>query len=559
MARIKYYNGTDWVYADSNPQTLLIDDTLTKNGFAADAKATGDAIDALKNYITPEMFGAVGDGETDDSEAIQDAIDYLYENDGGTIWLKSNQYKTVSDIVIKEGVQIVGNGSNKIFSANKFEFCRHTKARDFDIIVDNDYDSDVLYFSNANIISNSNKDKIGTFADIFIKNVRLLTELDVDNTGKVAIKMYATRSTEAHAYAAGYAGVTFEDCFIEGFALSIAFETELTGWLNGNIFRNVTIDHFVTAVKINKSADSLGVDYNVFQLTIQTRDTTGVLFEDVGDTNSYENCTIWDMKSYPNATLGRAPLKNLSNGGIPRPKERYTYLLSPRKFYLLGEFSSFASRVQKVSLSMYAQDNYRTDYTIMGNNTIEKRVYGKDKFDNVIKFYKRTLETGNTQLYIYCDNDDGADINIFFDAMRSFYPAPPLTRYNEPVEDVEEITEILTFYPSAKGFYTTGKNANGTWVKYDDGTMICRHTVESAIKPNQATGAIFCGDNETWTFPQTFASDEDLVVNVSCSYRVRWGSLATPPSVSSCKYTLLSAVSSNDTGKVYLSAIGRWK
>lgn len=50
MARIKYYNGTEWVYAD-NSQVLLIDDTLTKSGFAADAKAVGDAIDAVDNRV----------------------------------------------------------------------------------------------------------------------------------------------------------------------------------------------------------------------------------------------------------------------------------------------------------------------------------------------------------------------------------------------------------------------------------------------------------------------------------------------------------------------------
>lgn len=34
----------------------------------------------FKNYVTPEMFGAVGDGVTDDTTAIKDCVEYAYDN-----------------------------------------------------------------------------------------------------------------------------------------------------------------------------------------------------------------------------------------------------------------------------------------------------------------------------------------------------------------------------------------------------------------------------------------------------------------------------------------------
>lgn len=53
-------------------------------------------------------FGAVGDGTTDDTTAIQAAIDNCYSLGGGEVWLPAGYYKTTASINMKKGVLLTG-------------------------------------------------------------------------------------------------------------------------------------------------------------------------------------------------------------------------------------------------------------------------------------------------------------------------------------------------------------------------------------------------------------------------------------------------------------------
>lgn len=57
--------------------------------------------------VSVKDFGAVGDGVTDDTAAIQAAIDYLAANGGGSVYVPANVYR-VSQIVLKSYVSLIG-------------------------------------------------------------------------------------------------------------------------------------------------------------------------------------------------------------------------------------------------------------------------------------------------------------------------------------------------------------------------------------------------------------------------------------------------------------------
>lgn len=82
---------------------------------AVDSIANGTKkvkITDFKNYVTPEMFGAVGDGVEDDTSAIQDAFD------SSKLILLNSTYKISASLNVKSDSIIIGIGNVKINGGN---------------------------------------------------------------------------------------------------------------------------------------------------------------------------------------------------------------------------------------------------------------------------------------------------------------------------------------------------------------------------------------------------------------------------------------------------------
>ena len=89
--------------------------TTVQDGVITEAKINSDFLYNIKNsYVTPEMFGAVGDGITDDTIAFQNAIDYATSTQLFAEIRVSNKRYLVSSLQLKSGTKIVGHNNDSV-------------------------------------------------------------------------------------------------------------------------------------------------------------------------------------------------------------------------------------------------------------------------------------------------------------------------------------------------------------------------------------------------------------------------------------------------------------
>ena len=102
-------------YSVTNPK--IADQAITEAKFAESLK-----LKTIKDYVTPQMFGAKGDGVTDDTQAIQAAIDsvkslpsYLNETTGKVVFFPMGEYLITSPLDLSSncGVSLLGEGHTK--------------------------------------------------------------------------------------------------------------------------------------------------------------------------------------------------------------------------------------------------------------------------------------------------------------------------------------------------------------------------------------------------------------------------------------------------------------
>lgn len=154
-----------------------------------------------EKYVTPQMFGAIGDGVADDTEAVQKAIDF-FKGKAGDLFFPQGQYKITEPLTIKSNIRLYGATSAKYGRYNS------------------DIPTTVLFYDGGDVIEsfiNYDRDGSNVFGGA-ISNLSIDGRwkvnhlLDISKAGRVVI---ANNSLTYSLKAAVYATYSYENIIKE--------------------------------------------------------------------------------------------------------------------------------------------------------------------------------------------------------------------------------------------------------------------------------------------------------------------------------------------------------
>ena len=411
--------------------------------------------------INVKDFSSLNSGNW--SVPIQAAIDLAYSLNGGTVLLPTGVYNYSSDIHVKESVLLKGSKKSvlncTVNSGARIILYHDSSVTDIEFSLPIDYNHSLFYFDNRYLTAITRKDKRGINQGKVVVAKNKIYKPDPGTNFKtrsetpemVAFDFYAAPQPE-YTILSGFWNVVVKENNIFGIPLVIKIKTDTTGWVNGCVFERNVADYFETFISVQRSPETKGIDGNNIRFNdLQTREAvTKDVFEDISarpyESNYIHNNHIWDMLTFTQARLGNMHNVNPSSGYLIN-KERYTWILAPNRYYLLGRFNSFSSSVHHVALEFTRPNRLKSEIIISGlsGGSVQRTHYGHDRSVNNFEFYTKTLANGQTELYVKVPSE--IEVNMFFESMRSFVPSPIV--YYTTVSDVTILTNISDAGPGS--------------------------------------------------------------------------------------------------------------
>ena len=256
----------NWLDEHPEATTSVQDGSLTESKFADSLK-----LKAIKDYVTPQMYGAKGDGVADDTNALQSALN------NGNVHLKGT-YLITNNITIPSTTQMIGCGDgSKIILRNASILLAN---------VDNVQLSDFLIeFSHANTTPAL---KITDCRFSTFENISIVSDMNFSNNTTTGIDIHCEDDQRFSLNSLN--NITIKNCNI-----GISMYASGSGYITSNVFTSVRISDFVHNAIIfegGKVYTNLFIGATIQDSFASNYDRYGIT-QISGYKNDFVDVTIW--------------------------------------------------------------------------------------------------------------------------------------------------------------------------------------------------------------------------------------------------------------------------
>ena len=424
---------TKWL--DKHPEAT----TTVQDGSIIEEKISVDFLSWIKkDYVTPEMFGAVGDGVEDDTEAIRNAI-----QSGRKVVLIKEYY--CRELSLPQNCEIVVEGKLNLNGTINISNPKITIKGNGTIKV-NSQIGFLLYGTKSNACR-----------DIRFKDVKL-----IGNQKNTCIAI--TNSNEV-----GYVVYVHIDCDIVNFMYGVH---SYSSYSNGSWFTSISINGIIEncnrAVHFEWGGTGSCIK-SIIQPCVNVPKSDSAPLILIGS-NCILECMIWDMDSANNKKAIKitglynkinCPIKNeyIEIEGIQHASAGYVTPYAHNVFKNVS--SAYSSGGEKFPVEM-AYDNSNDISLMAGNNTINVEVAPKEQTNNA----KEMLSGTRTEWYI--DGKYYPEITLTFDfpkpvALRECFVAGEIMPQSVKFEYKNKNNEYVELKTCQKNIDYVSMNGNNNY------------------------------------------------------------------------------------------------
>ena len=385
-------------------------------------------------FVTPQMFGAIGDGVADDTEAIQKALNF-----GKSVMLSPGIYRTTETLTIPKGCKISGDKNCIIKPESEvvFHLMEYTTLVDF-----------VVQIASGNVLTvfEVNDDSVSNWDSVMRINIE---NIDVKRSSSTIPEMYTVchfHTSEKGIYDITVRGCSFDNGVVGGYVARIYNEGD--SWVSTVIFDDNNTRGFKWHYFFDKSDKEFVNHHNNSCLVTNCvaqchEETNGFIFINVRDSVIFKNNMPWDWnisKNCPGAAYVIGSninvsgqdvfIRRLTNSDVIRPDEvcyydgeNFSVVPYGRQdvvSYIGGEYNhalipKYVSLARNKAICLCTTTNVNTDrrirfYWADGNGLTYVSVSFKSRTVNVSQPIASNLVFGlsadNKKLYVYT-NDGG--------------------------------------------------------------------------------------------------------------------------------------------------------